>query len=56
MEVTERPGIHVEGKPEVRFIGGIHGNHVVGKELLVQLLWSLCSRYNDDYATTQVIE
>jgi hypothetical protein len=54
MEITERPGYHLVEKAEVNLIGSLHGHHLANQELLVQFLWMLCRRYNEDYAVTQV--
>lgn len=54
MEISEKPGTSVTHKRDVNFIGGIQGNHKANPEFLIELLWSLCNRYGDDYVTTQV--
>ncbi|ELT87633.1 hypothetical protein CAPTEDRAFT_132113 [Capitella teleta] len=56
MELTENPGQHVVGKQEVNLIGSLHGNQLANQELLVQFLWSICRRYGDDYAITQMLQ
>ena len=54
-ELTHRPGSHVPGQPEVRFIAGLHGNDLVGREVLLQFATYLCEAYNKDDAVKKVI-
>ena len=56
LEVTEKPGVHVAGKPEFRYIANMHGNEVVGRELLLQFAELLCQNYGKNQLITLMVQ
>lgn len=56
MEITKNPGKHSPEKPEVKYIGNMHGNEVVGREMLLLLLRYLCENYGTDKRVTRIVE
>ncbi|XP_050680054.1 carboxypeptidase M-like isoform X1 [Leptidea sinapis] len=48
MVVSASPYEHMIGKPDVKYVANIHGNEVVGRELLLHLIQYLVTSYESD--------
>ncbi|EDW63034.2 carboxypeptidase D isoform X2 [Drosophila virilis] len=55
LEISTTPGSHVPGVPEFKYVANMHGNEVVGKEMLLLLTKYLLERYENDERVTRLV-
>ncbi|KAG1970038.1 carboxypeptidase D, b isoform X2 [Pimephales promelas] len=55
MEISTNPGVDQQGKPEVMFVGNLHGNEFIGREILLNLVEYLCRNYDKDPLVTRLV-
>ncbi|XP_017489571.1 PREDICTED: carboxypeptidase D isoform X1 [Rhagoletis zephyria] len=55
MEIFATPGQHIPGVPEFKYVANMHGNEVVGKEMLLLLTKYMCERYGVDERITKLV-
>ncbi|KAG1335477.1 carboxypeptidase SOL1 [Cocos nucifera] len=54
LEISDKPG-QEEGEPAFKFIGNVHGDEPVGRELLIFLANWLCDNYGKDPLATLIV-
>lgn len=55
MEISTNSGVNQKGKPEVMLMGNIHGNEVIGREILLNLIEYMCRNYGKDPSVTRLV-
>lgn len=57
LKITENPDLeHHPEKPEVKLVANMHGDEVIGREVLLLLAKYLCQNYNLDKNVTNIVK
>ena len=56
MEISDNPGEHEPGEPEFKYVGNMHGNEVVSREILLALVDFLLTNYGKDTEVSKMVD
>lgn len=55
MRITRDPNADVPGKPKFKYVGNMHGDETVSRQVLIYLVEYLLERYGDEQRVTELV-
>lgn len=55
MRVTLDPGVDVPGKPRFKYVGNMHGDEALSRQVLMYLIEYLLTQYDRDARVTELV-
>ena len=55
MQITDNPSVKKPGKPMFKYVGNMHGNEVVGRQVLIYLIAYLLENYGVNHRVTRLV-
>lgn len=56
MRITKDPTVDVPGKPKFKYVGNMHGDETVSRQVLIYLVEYLLEKYGEDQRVTELVD
>ena len=56
MQITDKPNIIEDGEPMFKYVGNMHGDEVISRQVLLYLIEYLCENYNTDPRIKKLVD
>lgn len=56
MQITDKPGVVENEEPMFKYVGNMHGNEVIGRQILIYLIEYLLLNYGTDERVTRLVD
>lgn len=56
MRITKDPGVDATGKPKCKYVGNMHGDETISRQVLVYLVEYILTKYGQDPRITELVD
>lgn len=56
MQITDNPDKQEDGEPMFKYVGNMHGNEVISRQILIYLIEYLCDHYDKDNRIKELVD